>query len=283
MKPANHLRIAFLGASTTYCAEASSNEATWPHLVTEVLRNSYPNIDYVNAAVPGYGLDSMHGALERRVAPLQPDVIVIYEATNELSSETRELATRQGIYRRYDQTGWLGEHSLLWFLLEKNLKIVQSRREAAENIARLNFEPGELGKSFREGLAALIGDAKRIALVVAVPTFSHQVRAGQTPERKLEAAESALYYMPYMTPELLLAGYARYNEIIREVVRNTGAVSIEGEMEIPGDSVHFNDTVHFKDAGSRAMAARVAKGLLGSPEFQSLLQTKPPAVAHRAG
>jgi lysophospholipase L1-like esterase len=82
--------------------------------------------------------------------------------------------------------------------------------------------------------------------------------------------------MPYMTPELLIKSFARYNEIIREVARATGAVLIEGEMEIPGDDTHFNDTVHFKDAGSRVMAARVAKGLLGSPQFQALL--KRPAV-----
>ncbi len=31
--PAGTIRIGFLGASTTFCAEASSNEAAWPHLV----------------------------------------------------------------------------------------------------------------------------------------------------------------------------------------------------------------------------------------------------------
>src|SRR3712207_5046244 len=31
-KPEGLVRIAFVGSSTTFCAEVSSNEATWPHL-----------------------------------------------------------------------------------------------------------------------------------------------------------------------------------------------------------------------------------------------------------
>src|SRR2546425_12595206 len=36
-KSRHTLRIAFLGSSTTYCAEVSNNENTWPHLVAETL------------------------------------------------------------------------------------------------------------------------------------------------------------------------------------------------------------------------------------------------------
>src|SRR5215475_3012095 len=32
-KPPGDVRLAFLGGSTTYCAEVSSNETAWPHLV----------------------------------------------------------------------------------------------------------------------------------------------------------------------------------------------------------------------------------------------------------
>ena len=51
--------------------------------------------------------------------------------------------------------------------------------------------------------------------------------------------------MPFMTPAGLLDAYAQYNRIIAEVVLDTGALLIDDEMMIPGDSEHFNDTVHF--------------------------------------
>jgi hypothetical protein len=55
-KPPGRLRIAFLGGSTTYCAEVSSNEMTWPHLVWKAIHEHWPalDIDYLNAGVPGF-------------------------------------------------------------------------------------------------------------------------------------------------------------------------------------------------------------------------------------
>lgn len=55
-KPLGRLRLAFLGGSTTYCAEVSSNEMTWPHLVWKTLHERWIslNFDYINAGVPGY-------------------------------------------------------------------------------------------------------------------------------------------------------------------------------------------------------------------------------------
>src|SRR5678815_5864581 len=40
-KPPNRIRLAFTGASTTFCAEVSGNDATWPYLVVEALRSKY--------------------------------------------------------------------------------------------------------------------------------------------------------------------------------------------------------------------------------------------------
>ena len=93
------------------------------------------------------------------------------------------------------------------------------------------------------------------------------IREEQTTEEKLEAAASALYYMPIMTTDSLLEGYARYNEAIRAATVRTGALLVEEEHSIPGDDTHFNDTVHFKDAGRREMAGRVTRALLRSPRF----------------
>jgi lysophospholipase L1-like esterase len=74
-----------------------------------------------------------------------------------------------------------------------------------------------------------------------------------------------------MTPDGLLAAFARYNEIIAEVAQEEGVFMIGGESLIPGDNEHFNDSVHFKDAGSRVMARRVSEALLRFPGFQDLV------------
>ena len=277
-KPAGNLRIAFLGGSTTFCAEVNSDNMTWPHLVTEAIQKEYPDItvDYVNAAVPGYSVKSSLLNFRRRVAPLQPDITIIYHATNDLSWETRSLAMEQGVYeqRRKGENSWLAEHSQLWYLVIKNLRIKEVQRDVLDAKGRLEFSPSKLGAHFRKYLTQLVIDAKEVSEIVALVTFSSQLRPEQTFEQQLTAASSALYYMPFMEPQGLMEAFRRYNQIIAEVASETGAVIIDGETMIPGDSEHFNDTVHFKDAGSRVMSRRVGGALLRTPRFQSLVADK---------
>lgn len=273
-KPAGDLRIAYIGASTTFCAEVSGDDMTWPHLVTKAIQEAWPDIpvDYVNAAAPGYTVKASLLNFRRRVAPLRPDVTIIYHATNDLSWETRTLAAEQGVYKtgKKEKNSWLAEHLQLWYLVEKNLKIREVQKNASDTRKRLKFSASRLGEHFRKHLTRLVEEAKTVSAIVALATFSYQVRPEQTAEQQLKAAASALYYMPFMDPQGLIEAIRRYNRIIAEVARETGAILIEGEEMIPADSEHFNDTVHFKDAGSRIMARRVSEALLADPAFRAL-------------
>ena len=78
-KPANTVRVACLGASTTFCAEVSSNHHTWPYLLQERLRKAYPGvtIEVVNAALGGYVADDNLKNLRHRVMPLDPDLVLL--------------------------------------------------------------------------------------------------------------------------------------------------------------------------------------------------------------
>ena len=274
-KPAGTVRVAFLGASTTWCGEVSSNEHVWPHLVTESLRKSFSSVrfDYVNAGVPGYTIGSLQKSLELRVAPLNPDVVVIYEAANNLSGDLRERAAEQGIVESdaFQKFSWPTRYSLLWKLVELNLRVIAAEQASRSNAGRLATDPKTLGKEYRTALSALVREAQRQAKVVAVATFSIHPRRGQTPEQQLRGSSSAFIYMPFVTPTLVIDAYARYNEIVRDVARETGALLIEGEDQIPGDPLHFTDTVHFTDLGSQAMAKRVAFALASSEEVRRLV------------
>jgi lysophospholipase L1-like esterase len=276
-KPAGRIRLAFLGASTTFCAEVSSNEATWPHLVWKTLQDTWPNLqfDYVNAAIPGcVVLDSLRN-LEYRVKPLQPDIIVIYEAVNDLASDTRRLAQQQGLWaEKPEDPSFLARWSLVWFLIEKNWQIVMRQKAADKGAGRLVFDPQTLSSGFHTRLRALVEASEQVAPVVAVATFAHKFRREQSHEEQLRAANISLYYMPSMTIEGLLKGFEEYNRVIREVAQETGAILIEGEHTIPGDDLHFNDSIHFKDAGAILMAQRVTKTLMQSELLKKLIGSR---------
>lgn len=264
-KPANAVRLAFLGASTTWCAEVSGDDLTWPSIVTERLRELRPDRhwDYVNGGVPGYTVESSMLNLQHRIAALEPDAIVIYHATNDLSGELREIAFAQGLLESpsFKPMAWPARYSLLWELAEKNLRILFAQRAAAANASRLRLNTEQLGMQFRDDLTSLVREAQKHAPIVAVATFATQLRQGQSSAQMRKASESAMFYMPFMTPKSLTAAYDQYNSIIRQVARETGALLIDDLEKIPGTPQYFTDTVHFTDEGSRAMAERVLEAL----------------------
>jgi len=274
-KPAGRIRVAFLGASTTFCAEASSNAATWPSLVCDALRAAHPeaDIDFVNAGVAGYVLDDIQKNLEHRVAPLAPDVIVIYEATNDLTKWTRELAREQGVYTGHsDGEGWLAEISLFWHLIEKNLLVRSRQRDAGASAGRLVLDESRVVPPFQERLQKLVARAQEIAPCVALVTFSQAARAGQDEAAAAAACVTHAYYMPYISHAAVVQGFAAYNRAIRAVARARGTALVEGEDAIPADAEHFADSVHFTDAGCALQARRVADGLLADPCVRGLLR-----------
>lgn len=276
-KQAGTLRIAFLGASTTFCAEVSSNEMVWPQLVIDELRRRFPGttFDFINGGVPGYTVSSLRSNLKHKVAPLQPDVIVIYQATNDLSAEVNALAVAAGLGRAHHQPGWLERHSLLWELVSKNLRVMAAQRSPeSASPTKLQVDAARLGGNFRTELGELLRESAATGARVAVATFSAHLRVGQSAEQRKRAAVSALVYMPSMTPEALIAGYARYNTLIAEAAQAHAALLIGGEHDIPGDPAHFVDSVHFSDEGSRVMAARVAAALAGDVRVQELIRQR---------
>jgi lysophospholipase L1-like esterase len=282
-KPASTVRVAFLGSSTTYCAEVSSNEATWPHLVAETLQRQWPEVmvDYVNGGVPGYPVKATLRNLEQRVAPLNPDVIVIYEGFNDLSGNSFDLAVEQGLVsKRTEQNlSWPTKYSLLWYLVEKNLLILAQQRAATKVETKLRFDRETLVAPYRHDLKELVAASQRVANLVVLATLSTQLRSDQTAEQQGRAAVTNLYYMPYMSIKGLIEGYASYNEVVRLVAHETGALLVPGESSIPGDREHFADSVHFTAKGSRAMADRVTHVLLESDAIGEMASRKHLSVA----
>ncbi len=274
-KPAR-IRLAFLGASTTFCSEVSSNENTWPHIVWKNLQDSYHNIDmdYVNPAVPGYTVSNSLRNLQYRVQPLKPDVIVIYHAHNDLAKNSMKLAKQKNIYNdSFHRKSWLETKSLAWDYLNTNRKIITVKHKAKKKQARLIFDPKILSQNFRKQLETLIIACKEVAPVVAIATFSHKIRYGQPKDEQLNAATIALHNMPYMSVSGLLKGYEEYNRVIRDVANKTGILLIDGQNKIPADDKHFNDTIHFNDSGSKEMAKIVINSIIHSEEFINLLNT----------
>jgi lysophospholipase L1-like esterase len=276
-KPTSTIRLAFVGDSMTFCAEVSSNQATWPDRVWNTIQHASPEakVDYVNAGVAGFTTVESLTNLRYRVEPLHPDVIIIDEGITDLTRDTRELAAEKGLFTgREGQPSFLGRWSLAWSLLEKNVKrTIRVRRAGTDT--RLKLSPEMLvSRGFEQRIRALVEESQRVAPVVAVATITYKARKNQTPEQQLHAAEWSLYYMPYMTADAIILGFEEYNREIRKVAAQTSAILIANEESIPADDQYFKDDVHLTDAGCALMARRVVSALTRSGAFQNLVASR---------
>jgi lysophospholipase L1-like esterase len=272
-KPEGRLRIAFLGGSTTYCAEASSNAATWPALVADAVEEACParSVDWLNASSAGYTVESSRTNLRVRVAPLAPDVIVIYHATNDLTRDSNDLAVEQGLAEAGGTAeDWLEHWSMLWEITKKNLLLRESSKPQDPGRRRLDVSIDALAAGFETRLEALVREAQQVAPVVLLVTFAHRARDGMSAAELRDACESARFYIPFLEPEQILSGIRAYNDAVRRVAARTGVTLVGGEDRIPSDGVHFHDSVHLLDPGCRLQADRVTESLVTAPSFRAL-------------
>lgn len=264
-KPPGTIRIACLGASTTYCAEVPSDDATWPAQLERVLQERYPRarFEVVNAGIPGCRAEHTRVQLERRVLPLEPDLVIEYEGYNDLKQAIRETAKQQGLLAtgRHHQSPavlWLSHRSVLANLLEHNGRLWLARYW---RYPRLPEVPADLPRPMIEEFEAmdeLLGE-RQIPWVISL--FLAKYRPGQSPAELNENTAHARYFTPWLDSAALLEATELYNDAMRQFGHRHGVPVIEDLATVPGDSVHFSDSVHLTAVGCQAMAVRLADAL----------------------
>lgn len=96
-KPSGRRRIAFIGGSTTF--DSGPIDRTYPHLVNELLRSGGFDTDYINAGVGAYTSTESLINYHLRVRPWEPDLVVFYNARNDLLVSGNRLYTEKDMTR----------------------------------------------------------------------------------------------------------------------------------------------------------------------------------------
>jgi hypothetical protein len=276
-KPANTVRIVCLGASTTFSAESSSNQTTWPHRLQEKLREAHPSVRFevVNAAVGGYvAADSLKN-LRHRVVPLDPDLVIYYEANNEIVRDTGELARREGLIENAGRppiVSFLSEYSIAFDLVYKNLAILwRSRAGSSRTMDRI---PPDLPTRFVGVLEEMRSELARKNIPLMLSTFLVKYRRGQDRRTQIANADVAFYYMPWMSIDGMLDAMDVYNRAILDYARLKNLPVVDDREAIPPDADHYADCMHLADKGSGVMAERFHRALRDSGLLDRLVASR---------
>jgi hypothetical protein len=258
-KPPGTVRIAVLGASTTFNSEVSSNHATWPHRLQERLRAAHPDIDIevINASLGGYVAADNLKNLRHRVLPLDPDLVIYYEANNEIVRDTGALAVQQGLADtagRSRVVSTLSNFSLLFDLAYKNLAIVA--RSQSSSSSRIDRIPRDLPARFVGVLDEMRTELDRRQIPFMLSTFVVKYRPDQDRATQIANADVSFYYMPWMSIDGMLDAMEVYNGAILDYAAKEGLAVVDDRHAIPPDAEHFTDCMHLADKGAEAMADR---------------------------
>jgi lysophospholipase L1-like esterase len=272
MKPPHTVRIAALGASTTFCAEVSDNHKTWPHRLQEKLSAAYPGVRFevINTAVGGYTAAENLRNLTHRVLPLDPDLALYYEGNNEITKDTRQLALDRGLIARGNPQSLartISNYSLLFDLTYKNLTILAGRRNAVA-VRTLDSVPSDLPSHFIGQLDEMRRTLAARDIPLVLSTFIVKFRRNQPRPTQLANADVEFYYMPWMSIDGMLDAVDTYNQAILDYAARNSLPVVDDREAVSPDAEHFSDAMHLLDKGAEAMADRFFKYLRTSNELQ---------------
>ncbi len=276
-KPPHTVRIACLGASTTFSAEASSNDFVWTKLLQDKLQAAHPDVHFevINAGVPGYTSAQNLKSLRSRVLDLDPDLVIYYEANNEIVKDTRKLAIERGLInpdsgRRSPVIRTLSRMSLAFDLIYKNLAILLRSRK--ESKGALDSVPQNLPAHFIATLDEMKGELDERDIQFVLSTFIVKYRHGQDRATQIANANVAFYYMPWMSIDGMLNAMDVYNGAIVAYGRKNELMVVDDRYAIPADDEDFADCMHLADKGNEAMAERFFKAFEESGLDERLCQ-----------
>ena len=251
------VRIAVVGASTVMGVTAPDNEHTFPSLLEARLRAQHRGVDVevINAGITGYTLVDEQAMLEKRVAPLHPDLIVLYPGFNDFApyckpGRWRPTPALQGLPMLAMPEWWMTDDMVL-----KNTEFLRRAPPAVSS----NKDPDTIDlSSYRAQVASVIRSARSRGMPLLVATVARSFRPEQVPELQQALSAELQSALPCFSLGGLHRLFDRHNDILKTEARAAGVTVLELDRIIPGGDRYFSGTTHFAKAGEEAAAAALA-------------------------
>jgi lysophospholipase L1-like esterase len=261
-KPDGVYRIVALGGSSTYDVRIEDNANTFTAQLEKVLKEEYgyQNVQVVNAGVPGYNSWEILVNLEFRVLDLDPDLVIIYEGTNDVHARLVEPSAYRG-----DDTGrrqvWqappvaLWEHSALLRILSRTLNI--TRQVSVDDfvssptyvswpfesrLREYNLDPAEILQEnppiyVRRNYENMIAVAKEHGVKIMLSTWAYSP-----------------YLHDYVSEAYYQQGIKENNDVVKGVATSGQIPLFDFAGVMPQDAKYWADGRHVNESGALVKA-----------------------------
>ncbi len=258
-KPQGVYRIAVLGGSSTYTLSVKDNEKIFTAQMQTILREklNYKNVEVINAGVVGYNSWESLINLEFRVLDLNPDLIVIYQGTNDVHARLvrANAYTGDGSGRRKQWTAakvpFIAQYSVLSRIIGEKLGF-NSYRSADLGVFvdaptylgayTLNPDPSvdlvELLESnppvyFKRNLTNMVAIAKTQGIEIVLSTWAHSP-----------------FFEDYAATAHYQKGFQENNEVVRQVAAEQKVPFFDFAKAMSPDKKYWAEGRHVNEAGA---------------------------------
>jgi lysophospholipase L1-like esterase len=266
-KPNGVFRIVALGGSSTYDVAIPDNAATFTAQLEKVLRDDYgyQEVQVINAGVPGYNSWEILVNLEFRVLDLDPDLVIIYENTNDVHARLVAPAAYRG-----DDSGrrqpwqpppvaWW-EHSAFLRILSRIANL--TRQVGVDDFvssatyyswpfeSRLNdhdLDPAQLLKDnppvyYQRNLENMVAVAQAHHIEILLSTWAYSPYLGD-----------------YASLDYYQRGFVENNAVIKNVAASRAVPLFDFAALMPQSAEYWADGRHSNEAGALEKAELFAK------------------------
>lgn len=256
-KPDGVFRIACIGASTTYTSSVNDYRKSWPRSMQEILREKYghANVEVINAGVPGYTSWEVLGHLQFRVLPLEPDLVMIHLAANDVKPRLvpPELyfADASAYRKAWPQGGPWWDRSMVLRYLGVQIGFsprnglgywVEHKYPETDEAANLRRNPPIWYRRNLEHMATL---ARAAGARVMFSTFSYCD----------ELCDEDIVFRKDYVP----AGVDEHNFVLEDVAKSTGAAFFDFAARMPRGREYWSDSHHVNETGAQRKAELFAE------------------------
>lgn len=280
-KPEGTVRIVCLGGSTTYSSGVEDYKHSYPFLLNEALHEKGFDAEVINAGVEGYSSLGTYINYLLKVENLNPDILIIYHAINDLNSR---MVWPSEAYMTDESGSFSPAEPRMYNYLRKlsivriplvyaelvppddsftNIVEVQETNllpELRSQLMNLTYPTGifesipmdsmiKANKPiyFERNIDKLISLAKSNGTQVVLSTF---VYSDEFPD-----------YSPQLALEGFKKGIEEHNTIMRDLGSKHQTPVIDFENELPNEKEMFTDGIHFSLLGNEKRVSIIANYL----------------------
>jgi lysophospholipase L1-like esterase len=284
-KKEGHIRIVCLGVSETF-GFFETKDKEWPFQLGEMLREKFPRVEVVNAAVIGQNLKRNKDYVEKYVLPLRPDIMIIMQtfliytaallrgavgrplrdkrkhkrAKGPIEGEPCGRVPKRG-FPKYGEIlerclpGWMLSRFDLWRISRK-----MKRKEKKHLMGKkaLDEVPENILFEFERDLTSFVHYLKENHILPILSTYPCLI----TPFNKDIYKELLLTTRVVFSIELsengILDAAVKSNHVIKKIADEQNVILVDNDQLIPKTLEYFGDNFHFTDKGAEFIGKNIS-------------------------